>query len=810
MGLRFLLSGLAILAVGEGGLLKNNGKIVGGKPVTIDDVPYQVSLLLGSRHFCGGSILNENTILTAAHCVERISPSSLQIRAGSNKTSCGGLVVAIKSVQSHVDYNAFTMDFDVAILKLKSNLEFGETIAPIDLAYSEDFYQPKSIGIVSGWGTLEPQGQLANVLQGVEVPIVDHAKCNETYKTLGGITENMFCAGKLGVGGKDSCQGDSGGPLVVSGKLTGIVSWGISCAAPEYPGVYVKVLQVREWIKKNMGLKLAHKTKPPTAKMDSLRKHNFFIDIQGLRKLRDESIFNFIAKNLKLTPVEVAAIQIDRIEGKVFVELRTQEAVREVVEEYDDKFVLNNNGNPHRMRLYVEDGGTDVKLHHLPPKMPEEWIVEYLSNYGEIISIKHEMCRSQFFSQTPSGVRIVRIRMNSSILSFVNIKGYSSHCTYTNQIQTCRHCNQEVNFGTSCAENRVKLSTQSKSPTLYSKVLVGPTREHADSVQEKATPQKTHLSTQQNTTQQSQSHFKRPAQPLDEESREKAVKTTAPHTDPTNEQTIYQTHKPMTSSMWFGSVVGKNMYLVTAIVGILLCSALQCLGAPGTDTRIVGGKDTVIENHPYQVSLRRHGAHTCGGAIITVDTILTAAHCVYYTNANPSDFSIRAGSTQRTVGGQLITVSEIINHPKYDDWTLQWDISILKLSENLIFGQSVQPIALPDRTFTIEHGSKVSIAGWGTLYYQGPSTERLQSVSVPIVSNAECSKAYEQFGPILSTHLCAGAAGIDACQGDSGGPLVSNEMVIGVVSWGYGCAFPGYPTVYTRVSEFLDFIKENL
>lgn len=207
--------------------------------------------------------------------------------------------------------------------------------------------------------------------------------------------------------------------------------------------------------------------------MDSLRVHTFYIDIRGIRKLKDETIFAFVAKKLNLTPQDVTAIQIDRIEGKVFVEMQTQEGAEEVVEQYDNKFELNNNGTIHRIRLYVEDGGTDVKLHHLPPKMPDEWIHDYFAAFGEIISIKHELCRSEFFSQTPSGVRVVRIRMNHPIPSFINIRGYNSHVTYTHQIQTCRHCNQEVHFGSSCAENRATLQTQNKSSSLYSGVVAG-------------------------------------------------------------------------------------------------------------------------------------------------------------------------------------------------------------------------------------------------------------------------------------------------------------------------------------------------
>lgn len=224
----------------------------------------------------------------------------------------------------------------------------------------------------------------------------------------------------------------------------------------------------------------------PSKIMDSLRVHTFYMDIRGIRKLSDETIFACIAKQLKLTPQDVTAIQIDRIEGKVFVEMHTQEAAEEVVAKCDDKYDLNNNGTIHRVRLYVEDGGTDVKLHHLPPKMPDQWIQEYLSTYGEVISVKQEQCRSEFFPQVPSGVRVARIRMKQPIPSFVNVRGYNSHVTYTHQIQTCRHCNQEVHFGSSCAQNRANLQTQNKSSSLYSGVVAGVGKASTSEAQKRA------------------------------------------------------------------------------------------------------------------------------------------------------------------------------------------------------------------------------------------------------------------------------------------------------------------------------------
>ncbi|XP_035784369.1 trypsin alpha-4-like [Anopheles albimanus] len=248
----------------------------------------------------------------------------------------------------------------------------------------------------------------------------------------------------------------------------------------------------------------------------------------------------------------------------------------------------------------------------------------------------------------------------------------------------------------------------------------------------------------------------------------------------------------------------------SVVLWCLIVVSCQAAVPRRNDARIVGGSDTTIENHPYVVSLRRNRMHSCGAAILNANTILTAAHCVYYPELQASDFEVRAGSTFRNEGGQLITVSEVHTHPDFDEWTLEWDIAVLKLASSLVLGTNVQPVSLPPAGMVVAAGTSVTIAGWGALYYQGPSTNHLQHVTIPVVSNSQCGMAYQNFAPILPYHICAGVKGRDACQGDSGGPLVYGNQVIGIVSWGYGCAFENYPSVYTRVSEFLDFINARL
>ncbi|XP_053671977.1 trypsin alpha-4-like [Anopheles nili] len=252
--------------------------------------------------------------------------------------------------------------------------------------------------------------------------------------------------------------------------------------------------------------------------------------------------------------------------------------------------------------------------------------------------------------------------------------------------------------------------------------------------------------------------------------------------------------------------------MMLRFAGVICLVLASCVSAVPRrlGARVVGGSDTTIEDHPHLVSLRRLHKHSCGGAILNTNTILTAAHCVDYSDLEPSDYEVRAGSTLRNEGGQLVVVSQIHTHPDYNDWTLEWDIAVLKLASPLQLGTGVQAIDLPLRTFSVAENTGVSLAGWGALYYQGPSTNHLQHVTLPIVSNSRCGIAYQNFAPILPFHICAGSKGMDACQGDSGGPLVYQNQVIGIVSWGYGCAFDNYPSVYTRVSEFVDFITERL
>ncbi|XP_070502481.1 trypsin-1-like [Chironomus tepperi] len=247
MDLKYILFSFLIIlqlsfgkSEGEGG-----SKIVGGQIMDITNVPYFASLLFNDRHICGGSIISESWILSAAHCGEEKHAQNFTIRTGSSRKSRGGLIHAVESVYSHPNYSASTLDNDFMLLKLKVPLKFDSTRQAIQLGESYMYYQGAHV-LTSGLGSTQDAMQSSEFLRGVIVEISSSKTCKTAYPNM--ITKNMFCAAGEK---KDSCQGDSGGPVesVYYGTLLGVVSFGVSCADEKYPGVYSKVSEATEWIK---------------------------------------------------------------------------------------------------------------------------------------------------------------------------------------------------------------------------------------------------------------------------------------------------------------------------------------------------------------------------------------------------------------------------------------------------------------------------------------------------------------------------------------------------------------------------------
>lgn len=265
----------------------------------------------------------------------------------------------------------------------------------------------------------------------------------------------------------------------------------------------------------------------------------------------------------------------------------------------------------------------------------------------------------------------------------------------------------------------------------------------------------------------------------------------------------------------FNSLVLCSVLLVGAVLG----GESDLLPRPhyGTDFgsilprgyRIVGGFEISIADAPHQVSLQSRGSHICGGSIISPKWILTAAHCT--DGASVSNLRIRAGSSKHASGGSVISIKRIVQHSSYNRNTIDYDYSLLELKSAISLGSNAAVIPLPAQNETVQDGTLCEVTGWGNTQSVSESRANLRAAYVPAYNQNQCNSAYARYGGVTGRMLCAGyqAGGKDACQGDSGGPLVANGKLVGVVSWGLGCAQASYPGVYSRMAAARDWIRSN-
>uniref|UniRef100_A0A8C9KR62 Peptidase S1 domain-containing protein n=1 Tax=Serinus canaria TaxID=9135 RepID=A0A8C9KR62_SERCA len=215
-------------------------------------------------------------------------------------------------------------------------------------------------------------------------------------------------------------------------------------------------------------------------------------------------------------------------------------------------------------------------------------------------------------------------------------------------------------------------------------------------------------------------------------------------------------------------------------------------------SKIVGGSNAARGEWPWQVSLwLQRKEHKCGAVLIADRWLLSAAHC----------FDMKHSPPIREIGidGKMEKIFRIYKHPFYNVYSLDYDVALLELSTPVTFSSTIRPICLPDHSHIFHEGARCFITGWGST----------KEGAVNMIGDQACKKFYPV--QISSRMLCAGfpQGTVDSCSGDAGGPLACKEpsgkwFLAGITSWGYGCARPYFPGVYTKVTAVQGWIVQNL
>ncbi|XP_053994070.1 transmembrane protease serine 9-like [Hylaeus volcanicus] len=763
-------------------------RIVGGYNAQLGQFPYTVSLRVWNQHICGGSILNNNHILTAAHCVTAGAPNinDMTVVSGTIYLKKGGESHKVAAMYYIKDY---PLSMDVGVIKIFGSINFNTYQQPIALASSRP--PTDYLGTVSGWGgiTTSPS-QLPDIQQFLTVKIIDSNKCRESYSDI--TTE--ICT--LNTVNQGVCSGDSGGPLVFNGQVVGIVSRSVLCAKG-YPDIFTSVYDNLSFIRAEMNtywraLIDSHSLTTTCGNMRTLMvifTASMAVacagnTLDGIKGLREMFVSPETCLELKISKLEVNADEpeklgspanAEKIVGGGYAELGQFSYVVSIRLNHVHKCggaILNSNhiltsysciGNVQRISdLSVVSGTAYLNLGGNTHSVDGMYWVNGTNGTSQDIAIL-KLADDISYDTYEEPIALATSRPPSDVYAVVSGWGSNSNSAFTSsnrqrylyvKIIDSLQCNNVFNDVTDeiCTLNSAEQGVcygDGGDPLVYDNKVVGVL------------------------------------------SRGRLCAQGFP-----------DVFASVADNLITKSIMSRKL------VTLLSFAAIACASVDGA-ARLVNGQNALPGQFPYTVSLRVENSHICGGAIIDNYHILTAAHCVRTLTNYPDQVYVVTGTIYLDQGGEYHRVAEMFSHPLYDGVTrINNDIGVIKLIDPINFNAFQMPISLPSGEPVADDYAVVS--AWGDR--SSPPDAQLSNTQqyeyLRMLSLDQCQQ-YSNLD-VDSSMICTyDGPGTGLCPGDSGSPLVFNNQVVGVVSRGYPCA-RGEPDVFTDVYANIDFVHEAM
>ncbi|KAJ8416285.1 hypothetical protein AAFF_G00383070 [Aldrovandia affinis] len=780
-------------------------RIVGGQGAEYGSHPWLVSLRSGGSHFCGGSILTDQWILSAAHCFSTVSKRFLKnvvVAIGEYDRTVADAeeqTFTVKSIKVHENYHHSTpMSYDIVLLELNGQIRFGRYVQPICLPLPDEDFIPGTTCVVSGWGQMKERGHLPAILREVQLDLVEQAKCKYIIQTVkpGQKTFTVVCAGPE-KGGRDACQGDSGSPLICPREeghwaLVGVTSWGKGCgrswinnrSKPPWkrgsPGVFTSVQMFLPWIKET----LREVTQPNRKSSSRLCSANDGLQtgVQGLIQNPHHPGHSYKNNEMCLWSINVPSGKSILLE---FLE-----------------FDVENSTHCASDQLAVFAGTDRLIGRFCGSRLPSPILVgsssatiQFLSDFsvsGTGFSIKFDAVEPH--SILDSGCGTVAVLQAEGIVQsphYPDLYGNNSDCHWVIHAPSGHVVKLEFNdFDVEPSEECVydslvafgDVEGKEEIAVLCGRTLPPPVLSYESVMMLRF-----------------------------------ASDSTVSHRG-FHSIVSFISEKDLHQEPGEHEEKAGNDALLPSALRPGVCGMPHVSGSSAL-SRVVGGEEAEPNSWPWQASFSLASEHVCGGAVVRPSWILTAAHCLYGLERKYSNLlSVVAGDhdlSTRDSEEQTRAVRRIIFHPGYNDSSLDYDVALVQLDAPLSFNDRVQPVCLPSDRQEVPPPHVCTVSGWGG-QTGGQSNRTLQQLELPILERGKCEQYYP--GRLTHTMFCAGfplSEGKDTCLGDSGGGLVcqsedSSYFVYGVTSWGHGCGRFQRPGVYTSVPLLKDWILEQL